>query len=69
MAGGCLVIQMSGLLFEASEFDEFVAHHIRVGSEATLHFVYGVCHDIVPVLPVQVNDIQVEAVSACGSRT
>ena len=69
MAGGCFVIQMSHLLLEASEFDELVAHYIRVGSKTAFHFIDGVCHHIVPVLPVQVDDIQVQTIFAGSGGT
>ena len=43
---------MPCFLLKTSEFDELVAHYIRVGSKTAFHFIDGVCHYIIPVLDV-----------------
>jgi hypothetical protein len=60
---------MPCFLLKTSEFDELVAHYIRVGSKTAFHFIDGVCHYIIPVLSVQVNDIQAQTVFAGGGGT
>ena len=50
-------------LFEASELDEFVAHHIGIGREALSRFVHRIADHFVPVFFVQVDDVQFQVVA------
>ena len=53
---------------ESAEFDELVAHDVGVGRKAAPDFVDGVGHDVVPIFPVEVYDVERAAVLACHGR-
>ena len=64
MARGGAVVSVATALLEGTELDEFVAHHVGVGREAATDALDGVRHHVVPVLFVEVDLLETEAVFA-----
>ena len=62
MSRGNLVEVVAFLLFEGSEFDPTVAHHIRIGREAFSHHLHGVFAHGLEILVLQVHDVELTAV-------
>jgi hypothetical protein len=56
---GCRDIEiLPHTLLKAPELYQLVAHHIRIGSQATSYFINGISRHLVPILPVQVHYFQ-----------
>ena len=58
MTGRYFIEILSPFLFEAAEFDIFIAHHIRVGGESAFYGINGVAHDTIPIFVVQGDDFK-----------
>ena len=56
--GGGAVKLVSPPLFKESEFNHPVAHYVGVRGEPCLDGVYGVLHDIVPILVVERHNVK-----------
>ena len=65
MARGHLVVAVANPLFEGTELDETVAHHIRVGGKALLHTLNGIAYHHVPVFLLKVGHLERQAIVAC----
>ena len=66
VAGGNLVVGVTGFFIEAAELDEFVAHHVGVGGEAAAYLIEGIADHALPVFLVEVDDLQFQSVFPGG---
>ena len=65
MACGNAVVGKSDALFKSSEFDEAVAHHVRIRRKSAFDAVCHVGHHAVVVFLLKVNHFQMQSVAAC----
>ena len=50
VAGANAVISVTDTLFERTELDEAIAHHVGIGRKAATHVIHGVADHAIPVL-------------------
>ena len=58
MSRSCIVKILAYLLFKTTELNQFIAHHIRIGSLSLLNLFKGICRHIVPILTMQIDHLQ-----------
>ena len=56
---------MADALFERTELDEAIAHHVRVGRKAAAYVIHGVTYHLIPVLFLQIDDLKRQTIAAC----
>ena len=69
MSGGGEVKLFPYFLLEATEFDEPVAHHIRIGSPPATNFINSIGSNLFPVLFLQVYHFKMQAITAGNGRS
>ena len=65
VAGANAVIGVADALFERTELDEAIAHHVRIGRKAAAYVIHGVTYHPVPVLFLQIDDLKRQTIAAC----
>ena len=68
VACGYLVVAVTYLVFEGSEFYQLVAHDIGVWGESEPDSLDGVTYDSFPVFFLQVYDFEFEPILVCRSH-
>ena len=68
VACGNEVVVPTPLLVEGTELDEAVAHDVGIGRQSRTNLIHGVFSDLVPILPVAVNDLQLATILMADSR-
>ena len=69
MPGSGKIKLFAYLLLKATEFNEAVAHHIRIRSQSTTDFVNGISSNLFPVFFLQIDHFQRQSVTVCNSRS
>ena len=67
MTCGYEVVFLSSFFVKGTELDEFVAHHVRIRRQTSLHLVHRVFSHLIPVFPVTVNDLQLATILMADS--
>ena len=60
--GGCLVKILAPPLLKESEFDYFVAHHVRMWRQPLLNGAQSISHDMIPVFLMKRHYLQRELI-------
>ena len=67
MARCDIIVMTTHLLFERAELDKTVAHHVRIRRQSFLDALDGIAHNLLPVLFLQVSNLELQPILSSRS--
>ena len=59
---------MASFLIKGAEFNQSVAHHIRIGRKTGPYFLHRITGDLIPIFTMTVNHFEIAAILMGDSR-